>query len=585
MIKKNLLKFLAIFSLAGVLLYTPSCDEESMQNFWDAFTTLDSVLGSDGNPESLFGYDMESEKLEQIESDINLKEGTLPSSVDLSQYFPPIGNQGAYGTCVAWAVAYNLRSFMDAYAGKYSPVSSKQQFSPKDLFLSIPTGSKGANCNGSSFEPALDVLITRGVAKLETVPYSSLGTCAGTPSSGATSEAANHKIANYRKITEGDVIDINAFKKHLSQGRPVVIGARLGDNFMKWNSAVPIATDTYNEPEMMHAYHAMVVCGYDDNKGSGAFKVVNTWSKNWGSNGYIWVDYNFFAKSFCFAGFIANTITDNPDADNNNNVDPNQIKSGYDLVAWDLEDKSANDENDENDDYARTLKYNVFNSGETTISSDKKWSILYAYYNAYDAKDFGIIIYDFYTDDKGKKGQYFDGINGNNGDFDLFGMTKVGSSGNWWNNADVLSGESVAYAVYHTDKVKDRFLWDYTVPSKLTGKFYFVLLADGLDVISETNESNNYFFFADKDGNPLSINNGVIDESKLAKKSARAPWKFGTSTTIPEATLVNGSNPNTYTPAEIRALLKQKAKNGELQLKINEYLKSKTKSQKTNANK
>jgi C1A family cysteine protease len=45
----------------------------------------------------------------------------------------------------------------------------------------------------------------------------------------------------------------------------------------------------------------MVISGYDDAKK--AFRIVNTWDKYWGDKGSIWVDYTFFAKNFCFAGF------------------------------------------------------------------------------------------------------------------------------------------------------------------------------------------------------------------------------------------------------------------------------------------
>jgi hypothetical protein len=44
----------------------------------------------------------------------NTPEDQLPRSIDLSQYFPPIGDQGQYGTCVAWASAYNLKTALEA---------------------------------------------------------------------------------------------------------------------------------------------------------------------------------------------------------------------------------------------------------------------------------------------------------------------------------------------------------------------------------------------------------------------------------------------------------------------------------------
>ena len=35
----------------------------------------------------------------------------LPESVDLSDKMPPVGNQGIQQSCVAWAVAYALKSY------------------------------------------------------------------------------------------------------------------------------------------------------------------------------------------------------------------------------------------------------------------------------------------------------------------------------------------------------------------------------------------------------------------------------------------------------------------------------------------
>src|SRR6185295_13668585 len=37
----------------------------------------------------------------------------LPPSVDLTSKFPPIGDQGRYGTCVAWATGYGIKTVID----------------------------------------------------------------------------------------------------------------------------------------------------------------------------------------------------------------------------------------------------------------------------------------------------------------------------------------------------------------------------------------------------------------------------------------------------------------------------------------
>ncbi len=78
-----------------------------------------------------------------IENSIYLGSGQLPASVDLSPYFPPVGDQGSYGTCVAWATGYNQKSFLEAWDDNHrTTFNNSQIFSPKYLFWSIPSAKK-----------------------------------------------------------------------------------------------------------------------------------------------------------------------------------------------------------------------------------------------------------------------------------------------------------------------------------------------------------------------------------------------------------------------------------------------------------
>lgn len=556
---------LALFSFFLFVFTLPSCEDEDWNKFWsEALAAL--VEGDDIS--TLFGWMEEDENLNQIESDINLaSDSDLPSNVNLKQYFPPIGNQGQYGTCVAWAVGYNLRSFLNARDGSYSPNSVSQQYSPKDLFWSISNSNKGSDCNGTNFEPAFDVMVERGIAPLDEVPYTNLGDCSDSPQSSWTSSAANHKIVSYRKIN----YEVNTVKNYLAEGRAVAIGARLGDNFMKWNDDTPISSDTYNNPGMQHAYHAMAVCGYDDSKQ--AFRVVNSWNTAWGDNGYIWVDYNFFVNNFCFAAFVAkNKPTDNPDEDNDNQVDPDDLVSGYDLIAWDLTDYQ---DPDNTDPTKRKIKYNVFNAGTQDIPANKDWNIIYIYYNAYDANDYGILLYDYYSDDFGSKGE--------DGSFSDIGATGDGISDNWWNHIDAPAGMSIAEALYGGSDA--RFNWGYYMPESITGYYYLVLIADGYEVITEEDEENNYYFFTDANGDPVYVQNGVISYSDDYGKKSKPLKKPELGEKSPKATAQKKGNMNTYSPQEIKQLILHQKKTGALQAKVDKYLKDRKKTIRKTADK
>src|SRR5574344_227390 len=107
---------------------------------------------------------------------------------------------------------------------------------------------------------------------------------------------------------------------------------------------------------MQHAYHAMVLSGYDDSKH--AFRVRNSWGPSWGDNGSIWVDYDFFLSSFVFGAFVAQN--ENSVAVSNDGIASADLTSGYDLLAYSAEDFVDTDGESALD---RAFSYTVYNSG------------------------------------------------------------------------------------------------------------------------------------------------------------------------------------------------------------------------------
>ncbi len=546
----KLMKRPAFYMLTLVIsfgLFQNSCTKE------EALNVLSEVL-----VQAMASWNVEDEELETIPEDIIINDntGALPTSVDLSSKFPPIGDQGSYGTCVVWAVGYNLKTALNGIDNQWTASQLSQlanQTSPKDLFLSIPASEKGSDCNGTQFESAMNALITRGSASLATAPYTGLGDCGTNPPSDWTAEAAENKLVNFRKIADQNdaaSMTVENFKAYLAENRPIAFGAKLGDRFMKWNSSAIIDYDTYMNPGMQHAYHAMTLAGYDDSKG--AFKVINSWGKSWGNNGTIWVDYDFFVNSFCMAAFVAQNKSDVNFT--GNQVGSGDIVSGMDVLAWNLVD-ADNPESAELLD--RQITYNVYNSGTETVNASSRWSILYMYYNAYDANDYGILIHDYYTDE-------FSTIPGDN----AYWPEGVGIAGSWWNYINVPSGNSVAAALYN-DPDSD-FLFTYTMPSDLNGSYYLVLIADGFNDLEEVNEDNNYFFYSDPEGKPFTFINGIIQNLPVAKSASvkTIPARFQNTV---NQTLVKGKNINTYSPQEIMSLVKHRKASGDLQKKVLQY--------------
>lgn len=552
--KKILRSALAGMLSVGALSMT-SCDEETAQAIADIF----GLNNEENTMLSQTGYLWGSENTENLEDDINLasmfgSSENLPPSVDLTNYLPPIGDQGQYGTCVAWATAYNCRTFLNAKSkglSKSQLQSTSNQFSPKDLFVSLDNSYKGADCGGTNFEYAFDLMVSRGVATMSDVPYTGLGNCAYRNAN--SSSASPHKIKSYREIK----VDKQTIKQYLHEGKLVVFGAELGDEFMFSNSSAVLKTQTSFNSTGMHAYHAMVCSGYDDSKK--AFRVVNSWGSSWGDKGYIWVDQDFFCSGkFAYCAFVAydiNETQNSVDTDENNKV-VNQ-SDDCDLISTELDFYASEDPG------WWVCDYDVYNAGKNTIAASNNWGICLLYYNAYDANDYGILLLDLYTDLFGKPGDFDGNWNSDEAEKTL----GVPSQGYAWNHINVPGGMNVGEACGGSAG----FSWEFTLPENLSGQYYLVLAADAFDDIQESDEDNNYIYFTAANNKPIQFRNGQpVNISKKASLS-KSGKTFRQNEPSPLQDVRTADNVNAYTPDEVLAMVRNHKRSGALSKKAAEW--------------
>lgn len=496
--------------------------------------------------------------IETIPSSTNFGFGSnnLPTSVNLVSKFPPVGDQGNYGTCVSWAVAYNLKTALNGMSKGLSSsqlYSSANQFSPKDLFIAIPDNQKGQNCSGTNFLDALEILQNRGVASMQTVPYSSLGDCSNSNlQSSWTNEASQNKIKYWRKI-EGS---IQSIKQNLSNNIPVVLGAKLSDNFMSWNSNSVISSSTSFNNVGQHAYHAMIIAGYDDNKGpNGAFKVINSWGEFWGDNGHIWVDYNYMINEFCTSYNGDKPLFIAAD-DEENNTPPDQtdpIVTGVDLAPWIFSDFS----NYQNSGVAseRMIDFNIYNIGNQNASPTADWVFYYIYFNAYNANDYGVIFYDNFNTTIPSNSYY------------------CATNYNCIFNYTITPGNSFANTIFG----KQSQSRTYYMP-QISGYYYLVLIADASDQFAEQDELNNLFYTTLI---PKYFENGYGSrpEKSKSKQESISAYEFDNTSVLSTNqlkkssfnTIISDNFKNAYTQDEILKFIKEEHKNGKLREKINLY--------------
>lgn len=224
---------------------------------------------------------------------------SLPEKVLLEHLFPPIGDQGRYGTCVAWSSGYNLKTALNAKDNHWTLeqlAMPSNQTSPKDLWMGIPANEKGAYCEGTVFASALTVLKTNGVSSMAEVPYTNLGMCKGS----IKGDTAN-RIASFNHVVSPSEKQLKAYIKDTV---PLLFAAMVGNVFTSWRGDGVFDLPDNGEK----GGHAMVLVGYDDSKH--AFRIRNSWGVTWGDQGSAWVDYDFFMNSFCEEVFVMSNSPD-----------------------------------------------------------------------------------------------------------------------------------------------------------------------------------------------------------------------------------------------------------------------------------
>lgn len=210
----------------------------------------------------------------------------LPRAVDLSPDMPPPGQQGRQNSCVAWALAYALKSYQEKLEEKAPYIKGgtldpSRLFSPAFIYNQC---NQGRN-SGVPYVQAFNVLSEQGAATLADMPYEASDFLTQ-PSDAVKTKARRYRIDYWRQV---NIQDLKEVKAQLHAGYPVLIGAKVDEALKMIRSG-----EKWNSLGEMTGAHAMVVVGYDDDQR--AFRLMNSWGTGWAENGFCWVDYDLFRR-------------------------------------------------------------------------------------------------------------------------------------------------------------------------------------------------------------------------------------------------------------------------------------------------
>lgn len=261
----------------------------------------------------------------------------LPQSVDNSQsiYFPEIGDQGGLGSCLFWAQIYYQ------YTYEYNklmgiPTTKDNVFSPQWSY-NVATAGADMQCTTPI---SLNFMKYQGSVPMSQVPYDENYQNAY-PYEEIWRNSINYRIKEYHffedigtfesPITSPDDSDLTLIKTALNNGEILSYSTMMygwTHTELKANENAP-ENDKYighcavTGMDSYEGGHRMTLVGYNDNiwvdinnndkidNGEmGAFKIANSWGKEYGTDGFAWVAYDALNYSSCVEGVAENKDRD-----------------------------------------------------------------------------------------------------------------------------------------------------------------------------------------------------------------------------------------------------------------------------------
>ena len=219
----------------------------------------------------------------------------LPSKVSFRAYCPPIQSQGQLATCVGWATSYALLSTQqNILMGETNDLrKSIRSMDPNFVYALIRNYNDKWCQDGTNMTEALEVLLNYGSKPLWTPPWLS---CNSTTEFDKFAMAIASRYSPLQYYALKDKTDlVNTLKATLNNKHPLAVGMQLTNSFFT-GSGVSYGKWTPKGSEQIDGAHAMCIIGYDDNKYGGSFELMNSYGKQFGDQGFIWITYSDMIK-------------------------------------------------------------------------------------------------------------------------------------------------------------------------------------------------------------------------------------------------------------------------------------------------
>lgn len=275
-------------------------------NFWKGLLLACFLVGKVFAQQHT-GCKLDAELYEKVPLVAPLARGdyeVLPKEYSLRKYAPTPQNQGSYGTCVGWAVAYSARTIQMAHQQKWTNtvLITENALSPFFVYESAKPSSDIHCQEGTSLFNGFEILKELGAVKVFDYPNQ----CGQNISKTLEKKAGQFKIKSYSRLFDKDTKDkIPVVRKCIAENKPVVIGMQCCLESFQNAKGQKFWKSSAKEVEKPQGGHALTVVSYTDNyenTGEGAVELMNSWGTAWGDGGFIWMSYQDF-NAYCFEAY------------------------------------------------------------------------------------------------------------------------------------------------------------------------------------------------------------------------------------------------------------------------------------------
>jgi C1A family cysteine protease len=220
---------------------------------------------------------------------------SAPIAIDNSKFCSPVDDQGPIGSCTAHVTTAILEYNDNRFGVKkgYNHLSRLFQYYVtremegtvnQDSGASMRNSIKSLNKFGTIDESLWGYDITKFAVK---------------PPENAYNDAKLHKVIDYYRINNGDIATMKAA---LATGYLIAFGALVFNHLIDGTAAKTAMYGLPGPNDVPNGGHALTMVGYEDRRAvrnmngqitTGAFKIRNSWGRQWGQNGYFWMPYEF----------------------------------------------------------------------------------------------------------------------------------------------------------------------------------------------------------------------------------------------------------------------------------------------------